>query len=89
MSLRTTTLGFGQPGDKLRVPVGLLCFWCDEQFVPINAGFVMQYSGDGGADASVAFHLECLVWQLFGGGDPPGMSKRLAAIAAYERGKKS
>lgn len=77
--------------ETCEVPVGRQCIWCEEKFVEGDKGFL-----DAGG---TPLHRECFFRSLFGsvghqkktcscyGGeedDPPGMSKRQAALAALE-----
>src|SRR6267154_2163778 len=91
-----TLMAFGPPHaasdiETCPVPVGETCIWCNEQFIEGDKGFV-----DAGGTPQ---HRECWFRSIFGsvghqkrtcscfGGsedDPPGMSKRQAAIAACE-----
>lgn len=80
------------------VPVGTKCLLCEEVFIDGDKGFLVPYSGPDG-DSEVGQHRECFFRSIFGsvghqkkkcscfGGteeDPPGMSKRQAAIAAFD-----
>jgi hypothetical protein len=78
--------------EHVATPVGQLCLYCDEAIVEGDEG-QMVFSFDGAKPV----HRECLVRQVVGsighqlkrcscyGGneeDPPGMTRRQAAIAA-------
>jgi hypothetical protein len=90
--------GFDSPGglERVPVPVGFQCAWCDETILPNEPGVWMQ---DG--PCFKPWHRECVgrlmlggiaharrTCSCFGGTeedlDPPGMTKRQAAMAADE-----
>lgn len=80
------------------VPIGEKCLYCDEVFVEGDEGFLVPYDMAIGT-REVGQHRECFFRSIFGsvghmkktcpcyGGteeDPPGMSRRQAALAACE-----
>lgn len=91
------------PEDRVDVPAGEPCGWCDEPIEPGGRG-AAAYTSPGGADF-VAYHLECWLRATLGSvghiegrcfcvlgaageEDPPGLTRRqaaVAAIAAHER----
>jgi hypothetical protein len=80
-------------------PVGARCLWCEEPITADDRGFMQHLVGADGGARPAPIHLECQVRQISGGvnhirrrcsssggsapADPPGLSKREAAIAAY------
>lgn len=81
----------------VEAPVGQTCQWCDEPIELTDSGIIMPFF-DGTKSTEVAQHRVCHLRQIFGsvghqnkkcscfGGteeDPPHMTRRQAAEAAY------
>lgn len=82
---------------RVDTPTGV-CAWCDEGFTPEDSGYTIPYMGvETSPVTTLAYHAPCWQRQLIGsaghllqqcscfGGtleDPPGLSKREAAVAA-------
>lgn len=85
------------PESRIDVPVGQPCFWCAELFVPGDRGVTIPHIDQ--TIAHMPSHLECHYRQIVGGlnhlqgqctccggsapPDPPGLTKREAAKAAF------
>lgn len=89
-----------QPQDHTETPVGKLCGHCEEMVHQGDCGFLQTAVMSGHNTHEVAFHLECHMRLILGsvghlnkrcscyGGtdeDPPGMTVREAAIAAFQQ----
>jgi hypothetical protein len=84
--------------ESIPVPVGELCFHCEEVIAEGERGFSSMYMGERGS-RRIYFHRDCFLRGISGSvahiqhkcscyvpgaseGDPPGMTKREAARAA-------
>jgi len=87
----------GEPEDEVPVPVGAPCLWCHELIAVWDSGCIMAHIGPGHTRSDAPWHHECFVRSIVGsvghllgrcscnGGDdddPPGLTKRQAALAA-------
>ena len=87
----------GEPEDEVPVPVGAACLWCHELIAAWDSGCVMPHIGPGYTRTDAPWHYECFMRSIVGpvahilgrcscvGGDdedPPGLTKRQAAVAA-------
>ena len=88
--------------EKVPVPVGACCAWCEEKFVANESGVVIPHVDDNTVQ-NLPYHSECSLrfivgslghvlgeCQCFGGDmdDPPNMTKRESAKAAIKAFKK-
>lgn len=89
--------------ERVDVPVGWECVWCEEPIEAGQRGFMIPHlEGERGKFHEVAYgrpwHHECFIRSIIGSvghqmhvcscyggyaGDPEGMTKRQAAIAAF------
>lgn len=85
------------PADHADTPVGEACTWCGEPIAAGDNGMLTAFADTGGA-ALRPQHLDCFTRSLMGGfnhltrrcqcyggdlpPDPPGMTKRHAALLA-------
>lgn len=89
--------------QRVPTPVGEMCLWCDEAIEDGQTGYVMPYIGAESATEKPE-HVECFIRSIIGSlghqmrqcscyggdrGDPPIMTKREAAVAAYRHFIKS
>lgn len=88
----------GDLAERVDVPIGAPCLWCDELIDEGDSGVTMPFLGAGHNTHMGALHVECHLRQALGGvnhiegkclccggdadPDPPGLTLREAAIAA-------
>lgn len=97
-------LDFGWPGAAAATPVGRLCLWCDDPIGERDRGYLERACFDPGGWRLQPIHFACRLRMILGSvghiegrcscyvtpgeEDPPGLTRReaaIAAVAAYER----